>query len=387
MLPEIQLKNQGTLGLTFSDYALRLSDLLKRADCWLPRVGSYRAGPRPPLGRRVEGHSCSRPTKRRWAASTVLLLAVSVCGQPATKETIWLTVPEGATPEAVADSLVANHVIRSPKAFLRLARMERAGVDIKPGLYDFQHNMPIGRVLQSLRRGREPVKRFVLTRGSTLDEVVAALERAMGIDRQSLLAAATSEALLSRLGARGESAEGYVFPSVYHLRIGANAEEILDQMADTFEAHWRREWTGRSASLGLTRDEVVTLASIIEGEGAVGSDLSTISSVYHNRLNRGMRLQADPTVIYALGERRRLLNRDYRTESAFNTYLIEGLPPAPIGNPSAASIKAALYPDSTDFLYFVAQTDGRHRFSRTYEAHLRAIAQVRGVAGGSGHRD
>ena len=181
--------------------------------------------------------------------------------------------------------------------------------------------------------------------------------------------------------------EGYVYPSVYHLRLDASVEEILDQIADTFEVHWNPEWDERSDFLGLTRDEVVTLASIIEGEGPAEEDLPEISSVYHNRLNRGMRLQADPTVVFALGQRRRLLNRDYALESPFNTYQIAGLPPSPIGNPSSGSIEAALYPDSTDYLYFVAQPDGRHRFSATYEEHLRAIGEIRKEEGEIGRRN
>jgi UPF0755 protein len=173
---------------------------------------------------------------------------------------------------------------------------------------------------------------------------------------------------------------------VYYLREDANAREILDQVTDTFEAHWSSEWAQRTASLGFTRDEVVTLASIIEGEGPASEDLLEISSVYHNRLNRGMRMQADPTVVFALGQRRRLLNRDYAMDSPFNTYQIAGLPPSPIGNPSSASIEAALYPDSTEYLYFVAQPDGRHRFSVTYEEHLRAIDNIRNEEGEPGLR-
>ena len=131
----------------------------------------------------------------------------------------------------------------------------------------------------------------------------------------------------------------------------------------------------------------MTLASIIEGEGPAKEDLLEISSVYHNRLNRGMRLQADPSVVFALGRRRRLLNRDYATDSPFNTYRVFGLPPSPIGNPSSSSIEAALYPDSTDFLYFVAQPDGRHRFSTSYEEHLRAIGEIRKKEGEPGPRN
>jgi UPF0755 protein len=122
----------------------------------------------------------------------------------------------------------------------------------------------------------------------------------------------------------------------------------------------------------------VTLASIIAGEMPLPEDILQVASVYHNRLARGMRLQADPTVVYALGERRRLNYRDYRVSSDYNTYTIHGLPPGPIGQPSAVSLEAALYPVNSDYLYFVGRWDGRHQFSRTYREHLRTIAQVRG---------
>ena len=316
-------------------------------------------------------------TIRAWRPLPLLLLAAWACQPPPAKETIWVTIPAGASLEAITDSLVGNGIIESPEAFQRLARMGRAYLDIKPGQYDFQLNRPIGEVLVRLRRGTEPVKRVALPAGIWLTEAAAWIEQEMGIDREAFLAAAGSPGLLSRLDARGESAEGYLYPAVYYLREGASADEILDQVADTFEAHWSAAWDHRSDSLDLTRDEVVTLASIIQGEGPAKEDLLVISSVYHNRLNRGMQLQADPTVVFALGRRRRLLNRDYTTDSPFNTYQIAGLPPSPIGNPSSASIEAALYPDSTDFLYFVAQRDGRHRFSTTYEEHLQAIRDIR----------
>jgi UPF0755 protein len=121
----------------------------------------------------------------------------------------------------------------------------------------------------------------------------------------------------------------------------------------------------------------VTVASIVEAEVRYPPDRPYVASVYYNRLRRGMPLQADPTVAYALGQRRRLYERDYQVQSPYNTYLITGLPPGPIGSPSSASLRAALHPAVTDFFYFVARSDGKHVFSRTYREHLRAIEAVR----------
>ena len=345
-----------------------------------------------PLGALARGDILRRETQAsawrlaRGAALCACVFVAWACQPPAAKETIWVTIPPDALLEGITDSLVANRIIESPRAFQKLARIGRAYLDIKPGLYDFQPSTPIGEVLVRLRKGTDPVKRMVIPKGIWLTEVAAQIERDMGIDREAFMAAASSRVLLSRLGARGESLEGYIYPSVYYLRLDASVADILDQLADTFEIHWDPGWDQRSDFLGLTRDEVVTLASIIEGERPAEEDLLEISSVYHNRLNRGMRLQADPTIVFALGERRRLFNRDYATDSPFNTYLIDGLPPSPIGNPSSASIAAALYPDSTEFFYFVAQPDGRHRFSVTYEEHLQAIGEIRGEVGELGRQ-
>ena len=184
-------------------------------------------------------------------------------------------------------------------------------------------------------------------------------------------AAAGSSGLLSRLDARGESAEGYLYPAVYYLREGASADEILGQIADTFDAHWSAAWDHRSDSLDLTRDEVVTLASIIEGEGPAQGDLLEISSVYHNRLNRGMRLQADPSVVFALGRRRRLLNCDYATDSSFNTYRMIGLPRHRSVTRRARVLKRRSIPIlptfSTSWHSRMGGTDSRLRTKSTFE--------------------
>ncbi|MGH7656780.1 MAG: endolytic transglycosylase MltG, partial [Gemmatimonadales bacterium] len=154
-------------------------------------------------------------------------------------------------------------------------------------------------------------------------------------------------------------------------------------MVRAFNRAWKPEWTAQLDSLGMNRLEVVTLASIVEGEAILDSERPIIAGVYHNRLRIGMALQADPTVQYALqlqGERKqRLYIRDYRTPSPYNTYLHPGLPPGPISSPGVASIEATLHPASVPYLYFVAMLGGRHAFSRTYQEHLIAISRARAL--------
>ncbi len=315
-------------------------------------------------------------SRRRWLLATTL--AVLGCGFPQSAgDTVRVTIPRGATLAAVAESLHAAAVIRSQSLFRFYARLGGRARTVQAGTYELPRGARQRRLLELLQTGRPAAKRLVLPEGLMLTEIADQVERQLGIPRDSVLAAARDSALRARFDVPAASLEGYLYPSTYLVRADARARDVVRQMAEEFAARWRPAWDARRDSLGLTRHELVTLASIIEGEVRVARDRRFVSSVYHNRLRRGMRLQADPTVIYALGRRRRLFEKDYQTRSPYNTYLINGLPPGPIGSPSAASIDAALSPARTDFLYFVARPDGQHVFSRTLQEHLETIRDVR----------
>ncbi len=305
--------------------------------------------------------------------------AVAACQPLVRGDAVWVHIPPGAPLTVVAESLAANGIVRSASRFERFARMGRRHRGIQPGIYELEPGRPMGRVLATLRRGAPPVSKVVVRERMTLDELALELEEKVGIAPEDLITAAHDSALRARVATRGATIEGYLYPTEYYVLHATPVLEVLTQMADTFEARWDTTWNTRLDSLGVTRDELVTLASIIAGEMPHPDERLVVSSVYHNRLNRGMRLQADPTVIYALGERRRLTFRDYRVESEYNTYRIDGLPPGPIGQPAVVHIRAALYPAETDYLYFVGGWNKRHLFSRTYREHLRTIRQIRGT--------
>jgi UPF0755 protein len=288
-----------------------------------------------------------------------------------------LTIPRGTTLAAVADTLEARGLIRSGELFSFYARMSGRRRAIQAGTYDVPPGASYRELLELLSTGRPALRRLVIPEGLFLTELVAAVEQQLGIAADRVMAAAGDSALRQRLAVPAPTLEGYLYPSTYLVRSDAGAGAVVRQMVSEFETVWREEWNARLDTLGMTRHEIVTLASIIEGEVRYAPDRPYVSSVYHNRLSQGMRLQADPTVAYALGERRRLFERDYRVRSPYNTYLIDGLPPGPIGAPSAESIEVALYPARTDFLFFVARADGQHVFSRTYAEHRRAISEVR----------
>jgi len=313
-----------------------------------------------------------------------LIFAIAACSVPEAQNAVWVTIPPGDSVSAVAESLAASGIVGSAQSFERFARMGRKHLGIQPGVYPMRPGTPMGQVLVELRKGRAPVRYVEVQPGIWLSELAPVFEYALGIDPESLAVAARDPELLASVGARGETIEGYIYPTAYYVPVEAGALEVLRQMVDTFEARWSPEWSARLEWLDLTRDELMTLASVIEGEDPHEEDRLLVSSVYSNRLADGLRLQADPTVVYALQRRQRLYNKDYGLDSEYNTYRIYGLPPAPINQPTTASILAALYPDSTDFYYFVARTDGRHLFSRSYREHLTTIRQIRNRSAGNG---
>ncbi len=310
-----------------------------------------------------------------YRVALAVLLLVS-CTVPPSRERIEVVLPAGSSIEAVAESLAARGVIKYAAAFRRYANMNHAD-SIAPGVY-YLEPLPLGELLQILQRGPS-LGKVIVPEGAMLMEVAAAVERALGMPSDSFLTATVQSQLIARVDARGETLEGYLYPTAYYVPVRISAAELVTRMVEEFESRWRPEWSRGAKAMGFSRDEVVTLASIVSGETREDDDRPLVASVYHNRLRRGMRLQADPTVVYALGKRRRLQNRDYRVESPYNTYLNDGLPPHPIGQPSTAGIEAVLNPPTTDFLFFVAGANGKHVFSKSYREHLAAIRRIRNL--------
>jgi UPF0755 protein len=310
--------------------------------------------------------------------SLALIALTLACANPeAQEERVRVTIPRGATLGAVAESLYVRGVIGSPRAFRIYAWLAGRQRGLPAGTFDLPPRLGARRALTELLRARVAEHRLVVREGLMLSEIAAVVDSQLGIPAARFLEAGRDAALAAELGIPARTLEGYLYPSTYLVPVDASADAVVRQMAAEFFRRWRPSWTPRLRGLKMGRHEIVVLASIIEGEVRNPVDASYVASVYHNRLARGMRLQADPTVIYALGRRRRLFEKDYQVRSPYNTYLIDGLPPSPVGQPSSASLHAALFPARTDFVFFVARPDGSHVFSRTLREHLRAIAAVR----------
>jgi UPF0755 protein len=319
---------------------------------------------------------------RLLLAAALPLVLITACSHRSEQAgTVRITIPRGAGLAAVAESLHTHDLVTSAGIFRFYATLSGQERSIQAGTYDVPTGAPVRDVLAVLVHGRPVDRQFVLPEGLMLSEVAVAVESQLGVSADAILTAARDPALIAQLGVPAATLEGYLFPNTYRVPTDVDAGVLVRRMVAEFEDRWQPAWDARADSLGLSRHEVVTLASIIEGEVRHDPDRRFVSSVYHNRLRRGMRLQADPTVIYALGRRRRLYEKDYQTPSLYNTYLIDGLPPGPIGQPSEESLEAALYPAATDFLYIVARPDGHHVFSRTLAEHVRAVGEIRRMQG------
>ncbi len=311
---------------------------------------------------------------------TALLAA---CGNSET-ESVAVTIRMGSNFPEAAESLAVHGLVRTPRLFGKYASLMKRDRKIRYGRYIIPRGASWNDILTALEQGRGIVHRVVIPEGWALWDIVPALADSLEIPRDSVEVAVRDSGLLQRMGVpRGtRTLEGYLFPDTYDFPDGATARQAVEIMLQRFERAWKPEWNARAQQLKMTRHQIVTLASIVEKEVRRGSERPTVSAVYHNRLRIGQALQADPTVQFALGRRRpgRVLYRDLRVESPYNTYRRVGLPPGPIASPGAASLEASLFPADVTYRYFVAHPDGHHEFRNTYAEHLRAIEYVRGVA-------
>jgi len=228
-------------------------------------------------------------------------------------------------------------------------------------------------IIDQLVHGAPNLKRLTVLEGWTINGIAAEIENVLGSNGEEFLKLCTNNSLLKKWNIANDSFEGFLLPDTYYFPENEDSKIILETMVQEYQKFMTDQYRNRARELGLKETEIITLASIIEGEALYDKERPIISGVYHNRLQKGMRLQADPTIQYIIDDGpRRLLNKDLKIKSPYNTYLIPGLPPGPINNPGKESILAALYPDENDYLYFVARGDGYHQFSQTKKEHLKA---------------
>jgi UPF0755 protein len=287
---------------------------------------------------------------------------------------IVVEIPRGAALSGVAGILESAGVIRSARAFELLARFREKAGALRAGEYAFAPNLRAAEVLDRLAAGAVMTHRVVVPEGLRMEEVAARIEAAGLGSAAEFLSVAREPAMAAGLGIQGASLEGYLFPETYELARGIPAREIVHLMVDHFFAVWRGVEPQATAK-GLSMHDVVVLASLVEKETAAAQERPLVAAVFLNRLERGMRLETDPAVIYGIanfdGNLRRVHLED--VTNPYNTYQHAGLPPGPIASPGAAALRAVVDPAEADYLYFVARKDGTHQFSRSYGDHVRAV--------------
>ena len=319
---------------------------------------------------------------RTILTACVLAVCAASCGgePPQDAEPLRVRIPAGASFAEVTDSLASKGLVRAPFFFRLYARIRGVDDEVKPGTYGFRPGTGWNELLEDLRVGRVLTFRLVIPEGWDLQRIAARLANLTGAPADSVLALLTDTAQSTRFGVPGPTLEGYLYPATYTFPVDEPLDSVIAKLVSVYKGVWTPQRRARADSIGMSEREVVTLASIIEKEARIRSEMPLISAVYHNRLRIGYPLQADPTVQYALGRHRaRLLYADIDSvaDHPYNTYRNPGLPPGPIASPSVAAIEAALYPADVDYLYFVARPDGSHVFTRSLAEHNRAKIEVR----------
>jgi UPF0755 protein len=310
-----------------------------------------------------------------WAA-----VSLALPYQGFSSQGVFVDIPHGASRRAVARLLANQGVVRSRWVFEALSRW-RSRSTLQAGEYFFNHPATNFQVFDVVANGRVYVRELTIPEGFSMFDIADLVQREEFTSRENFLAAARNPALIRDLVPGAPSLEGFLFPATYEFPRHPTGEQMVAAMV----AHFRQEWMGISAQQtnlsGLPLEKVITLASLVERETPKAEERPVVAGVFINRLHRRVPLQCDPTVVYALelagNYSGRLDARSLPFDSPYNTYRHIGLPPGPIANPGNASLKAALDPQGTDYLYFVANTEGGHFFGKTLAEHNRNVALYR----------
>lgn len=328
----------------------------------------------------------------RRAVAYIVLIAVAtavtvtwIVGGSATdgfEDTRTVTIRPGLPFSVVTDSLVAQGVLTAETRFRLVARVTGWDREIKAGRYLIEPGTSVYRLLNILRKGLQTPLRLTIPPGTRTAVFAAIVQRDLGVDSTEVVEALSDVDLASELGTDTTHLFGYMLPETIEFFWGVSADQVVTRFKNAFDEYFTDSMKARAEELGFTVEEVITLASIVEWEARVESERATIAGVYLNRIRTRMPLQADPTVQYAImrsqgGSLRRLVFADYKFEHPYNTYLFYGLPPGPITNPSPASIEAVLEAEDHGYLFFVADGEGGHIFSRTLREHNNAANSYR----------
>ena len=289
-------------------------------------------------------------------------------------EDTLIAIPAGQSFHVTTEKLATAQIINSPYKFKIVARLKGYDKKLQAGEYVLSATMSPATILQKMVNGDVRLYRLTIPEGLNLHQISELVDEAGLASRDRFVAAATSVEFVSKLGLKAATFEGYLFPETYFFPKHASSSAIITTLVNRFRQIFDATWQQRAEELGFSVHQIVILASIIEKETGAPFERPIISSVFHNRLNKKMRLESDPTVIYGLKDFDGNLKRKHlETPTPYNTYKIKGLPAGPIANPGKASLEAALYPAETKFIYFVSKKDQTHQFSTNFKDHQRAV--------------
>jgi len=282
---------------------------------------------------------------------------------------------KGMRPMEISSALEKAGIIKDRHAMFWVGKITGGWTNIRAADYELSASMSPNQIFKTFKSGIGIQHSILVREGDNLYQVAKTLEEQKLSNHVAMLKLFRNHDFIAGLGLDNEglrSLEGYLFPNTYFYDKHDGANSVVKRMVDAFIRTWTPEYEARSQELGMTRYQIVILASMIEKETGASFERPIISSVFHNRLRKKMRLQSDPTTIYGMWERYdgNIHKKDLSAHNEYNTYTIPALPVGPISNPSAEAVKAALYPADTEYLYFVSKNDGTHMFSKTYDEHV-----------------
>lgn len=312
--------------------------------------------------------------------SLVLFTFSPLAGSNTSEDGAVIEVVRGQGPKELTRLLVSSGILPASQEsnFILLGRLGRFWKHIKTGEYKVVSSMTPVEVFRVLDSGVSILHPLTVREGENMYEIADALEAMKLLHKDVFVKACSNAKMIEALGfksPRPKTVEGYLFPDTYYLSKMMTVDEIIHAMFKKFSAIWGPAQEKRAEQLGMSRHQIITLASIVEKETGAPQERPMISSVFYNRLKKKMKLQSDPTTIYGIWDRYdgNIHKADLATQNDYNTYYVPALPIGPISNPGKESIQAALFPAESSFLYFVSHNDGTHEFTKTYEDHLSAV--------------
>lgn len=299
---------------------------------------------------------------------------------------IKVTIPPGTGSRGIAELLQSEGIIRKDWAFMAYLKYKNEGTRFQAGLYELNPGMSHDEIIAKLNRGdvvKEEMLRFTIPEGYTVAQIADKLSQEGTVDRETFLSLADSETVwdfprtgdIPKNGSYKHRLEGYLFPETYEMKKGSKEADIVNRMTEEWVKKLKllpEGWEAQLEKQGLTFHQLLTVASLVEREVAVDEERALVAGVIYNRLKMKMPLQIDATVQYLFDKpKERVLEKDLQIESPYNTYLHPGLPPGPIASPGLPSVKAALWPEDTKYLFYVTKKDGsgKHLFAETFEEH------------------